>query len=71
MYLGRKLAGLSLAEIGTAFSSRKYSSVGSVILRMERKLSDDKQLRNKVNTLRSKLTKRQGKTRPLFVSGSR
>jgi REP element-mobilizing transposase RayT len=58
MYLGRKLAGLSLAEIGTAFDSRKYSSVGSVILRLERKLSDDKQLSNKVNTLRTKLAKR-------------
>jgi hypothetical protein len=58
MYLGRKLAGLSLAEIGTAFDSRKYSSVGSVILRLERKLSHDKQLSNKVTTLQTKLIKR-------------
>jgi len=57
MYLGRKLAGLSLAEIGSAFGARKYSSVGSVILRMERKLSNEKQLRKKVNNLKKKLTK--------------
>jgi REP element-mobilizing transposase RayT len=58
MYLVRKLTGLGLAEIGAAFGSQKYSSVGSVILRMERKLSCDKQLRRKVTDLRAKLTKR-------------
>lgn len=57
MYLGRKLAGLSLTELGSAFSTRKYSSVGSVILRMERRLADDKQLQKRVNSLRTKLAK--------------
>jgi REP element-mobilizing transposase RayT len=58
MYLGRRLAGLSLAEIGAAFGSRKYSSVGSVILRMEKEMAQDRQLRKTVNTLRTKLEKR-------------
>jgi chromosomal replication initiation ATPase DnaA len=57
VYLARKRCGLRLEEIGREFGLEKYSSVSSIVTRTESILSQDKQLRNRVNKISMELTK--------------
>jgi chromosomal replication initiation ATPase DnaA len=47
-YLMRKHTGASLSEIGNRFVMRSYSSVSSVIQRMEQALREDVGLRKRI-----------------------
>jgi putative transposase len=62
VYLARKRCGLRLEEIGREFGLEKYSSVSSIVTRTANQLSQDKQLRNRVEKLSFELGKSQAKT---------
>ena len=57
IYLARRHSGLSLAEIGSEFGLRKYSSVSSIVMRTEHLMSQSKQLQEKAEKVRAKLHK--------------
>ena len=61
IYLARKLSGLRLAEIGKGFGLLKYSSVGSIVLRTERIISEQKTLQKRLKSIKRKLDKSQAK----------
>lgn len=48
VYLARKLTGLSLREIGTEFGLTKYSTVSSIVVRIEALLRQNTQLRKRI-----------------------
>ncbi len=62
IYLARKHSGLKLTEIGIEFGLKKYSSVSSIVTRMEHLISQDKKLKKRAEKLRSTLIKSQAKT---------
>ena len=64
--LTRRLRGDSLKEIGHAFHMPKYSSVRSVIERMEALISTDRTLKARVNKLAA-LSKSQKQTLDSFL----
>jgi len=51
LYLCRKISDLCLVEIGNGFELDKYSSVSSIVVRIERLLSRHRQLQKRVNIL--------------------
>ena len=61
IYLARKLSGLRLAEIGQGFGLLKYSSVGSIVLRTERIISEQKALQKRLKRIKNKLNKSHAK----------
>jgi REP element-mobilizing transposase RayT len=62
IYLTRRLRGDSLKQIGEQFQVRKYSSVSSVIGRMNTAITMDRKLRGRVEGLVSELYKSQEQT---------
>jgi putative transposase len=62
VYLARKHSGLRLEEIGREFGFEKYSSVSSIVVRTEKLLAEDTNLRKRLETIRRKLEKSQAKT---------
>ena len=62
IYLARKHSGLKLSEIGFEFGLEKYSSVSSIVIRTEQMISQNKQLKKRVEKIRSTLIKSQAKT---------
>jgi len=61
VYLARKLRRDTLTQICKDFSINKYSSVSSIIGRMEKRLSEDKKLRKNIELLKDVMQKSQGK----------
>ncbi|MBM9606239.1 transposase [Desulfopila inferna] len=62
VYLAREKCGLSLETIGRQFELLKYSSVSSIVTRTEKKLLEDKPLRDRIEEISQKLSKSQAKT---------
>jgi hypothetical protein len=62
VYLARKHSGLRLSEIGVEFGLEKYSSVSSIVMRTEQLITQKKQLKKRVEKIRSILSKSQAKT---------
>lgn len=62
IYLARKHSGLRLEEIGKEFGLKKYSSVSSIVVRTEHRLSQDNWSRKQVEGVRRQLQKSQAKT---------
>ncbi len=62
IYLARKHSGLRLSEIGAEFGLEKYSSVSSIVMRTEQLILQKKQLKKRVENIRSTLSKSQAKT---------
>lgn len=61
IYLIRKHTGLCLDGIGKEFGLKKYSSVSSIVVRTENRLSKDKQLQKLVDGIKRKIKKSQAK----------
>ena len=59
IYLTRRLRGDSLKQIGAHFQLKKYSSVSSIIERMNEAIAKDKKLRNRIEKLITVLRKTQ------------
>jgi chromosomal replication initiation ATPase DnaA len=59
IYLTRRLRGDSLKTIGEQFQVEKYSSVSSVIGRLNAAMAEDRRLRKQVEKLISNLSKSQ------------
>jgi len=59
IYLTRKLRGEGLAEICQEYGLQKHSSAGSVIERVKKQLSRDKQFKRRIEKLDTMLTKSQ------------
>jgi len=53
IYLLRSLRGDNLEEIGREFNITRFSSVSSVVERMRRKISGDRQLRRRVEEIKT------------------
>ena len=53
MYVLRCLRGDNLEEIGREFNITRFSSVSSVVERMRGKISDDRQLRRRVEEIKT------------------
>jgi len=53
--LARKLSGMSLRDLGTAAGGMDYGAVSEAVRRMERRLADDKNLRNIYRQLVAKM----------------
>ncbi len=62
IYLARKLSRLKLEDIRKSFAMGSYSSVSSVVIRTEKLLGKNKQLRKKLNSIEQKAFKSQAKT---------
>lgn len=62
IYLVRKRCGLPLLEIGQAFGLEKYSSVSSIVTRVEKRLSKNKQMQKQIGRINLLLNKSQAKT---------
>jgi len=62
IYLTRRLRGESLKEIGAPFNLRKYSSVSSVIARVNAAMKSDRAMSDRVAEILSRLKKSQEKT---------
>jgi REP element-mobilizing transposase RayT len=62
IYLTRRLRGDSLRQIGEQFQLQKYSSVSSIIERMNSAMAKDRKLRTRVQKLISTLRKSQEQT---------
>ena len=62
VYLMRRLRHDSLKVIGSHFHIIKYSSVSSIIERMEKQLSEDRNLKKRVGKLSSHISKSQEQT---------
>jgi len=61
IYLARKRCGLRLEEIGREFELLTYSSVSSIVTRMEEQLSKNKELRSRIEKINLKLNKSHAK----------
>ena len=57
VYLARRRCGLRLEEIGQEFGIGKYSSVSSIVTRIEKQLVQNKQLRKRIDEMGLKLNK--------------
>jgi REP element-mobilizing transposase RayT len=62
IYLTRRLRGDSLKQIGVHFKLKKYSSVSSIIERMNEAIAKDQKLRNRIEKLITVLSKSQEQT---------
>jgi len=62
IYLTRRLRGDSLKQIGVHFKLKKYSSVSSIIERMNEAIAKDQKLRNRIEKLVTVLSKSQEQT---------
>lgn len=62
IYLARKLSGLGLNEIAKEFGLGSYTSVSSLVIRTEERLSQSKKLQKRLEEVKSKINKRQRKT---------
>lgn len=62
IYLTRRLRGDSLKQIGAHFQLKKYSSVSSIIERMNEAIVKDQKLRNRIGKLVTVLSKSQEQT---------
>ncbi|MCK4984911.1 MAG: transposase [Desulfobacterales bacterium] len=62
IYLTRRLRGDSLKQIGVHFKLKKYSSVSSIIERMNEAIAKDQKLRNRIEKLIAVLSKSQEQT---------
>lgn len=62
VYLARKRCGLRLEEIGKDFGYTKYSSVSSIVTRIENQLSQNEQLRKRIDSIGLQLKKGHAKT---------
>ena len=62
IYLARKLSGLRLAEIGKEFGQLKYSSVSSIVFRMERLIFKKRALEKRIKRIRKKIPKSHAET---------
>jgi putative transposase len=62
IYLTRRLRGDSLKQIGVHFKLKKYSSVSSIIARMNEAIAKDQKLRNRIEKLIVILSKSQEQT---------
>jgi chromosomal replication initiator protein len=58
MYLSRQLTGMSYPEIGSRFGGKDHSTVISAVRKIERKVTEDPNLRSIVSTLTSRLRQR-------------
>lgn len=61
VYLARKRSGFRLQEIGREFGITSYSSVSSIVVRTEKLLHQDKNLRKRLETIVMKLKKSHAK----------
>ncbi|MEW6139357.1 MAG: transposase [Thermodesulfobacteriota bacterium] len=55
IYLARRLSGQTLAAIGVAFGLENYSSVSSVVCRMEQRIGKDRSLRRQVEAIERRI----------------
>ncbi|MBI4965535.1 MAG: transposase [Desulfomonile tiedjei] len=62
IYLARRLTGETLAIIGKAFRLRNYSSVSSVVSRVENAMKADKRLKGRVKAIERQLSMSQEQT---------
>jgi len=62
IYLERRLKGESLAEIFREYGLKKHSSASSVVERVRKQISRDRQLSRRVEEIRQKLIKSQTET---------
>jgi len=62
IYLTRRLRGDTLMQIGDLFQLKKYSSVSSIIERMNAAMAKDQNLRNRIEKLITNLRKSQEQT---------
>ena len=59
IYLAPKRSGKTLLEIGAAFNMSQYSSVSSVVTKMQKVLTQDKRIRKRVCKIEKALRKGQ------------
>jgi len=59
IYLGRTMGGYKLIELGQQWGKLRYSSVSGIIYEVERSLSKDKQLRNRIGEIKKHILNRQ------------
>ncbi len=59
IYLGRTMGGYKLIDLGQHWRGLRYSSVSGVVYGVERNLSKDKQLRNRVEEIKNHILNRQ------------
>jgi len=62
IYLSRKYSGKKLLEIGAEFNMHSYSSVSSVVEKMEKIILENKKIKKRVVSIEKKLIKSQTKT---------
>ncbi len=62
IYLSRRVRGDALEEIGKKFGIKKYSTVASVIARLDERLSKELKLRRRIKNLEKELEMSQGQT---------
>ncbi|UCE51443.1 MAG: hypothetical protein JSV31_19565 [Desulfobacterales bacterium] len=62
IYLIRRLRGDGLKQIGEQFQVKKYSSVSSVIERMNVAMANDRKLRDRIENLVTAMSKSQEQT---------
>lgn len=61
IYIARKRVGLNLEEIGKEFNLEKYSSVSSIVVRMEKQIAENTKLRKNVDSVFNAIRLRQAK----------
>ncbi len=59
IYLGRTMGGYKLIDLGQHLGGLRYSSVSGIVYEVERSLSKDTQLRNRVDEIKNDILKRQ------------
>jgi len=59
IYLGRTMGGYKLIKLGQHWRGLRYSSVSGIVYGVERSLSKDKQLRNRVDEIKNHILNRQ------------
>ena len=59
IYLGRTMGGYKLIDLGQHLGGLRYSSVSGIVYGVERSLSKDKQLRNRVDEIKNHILNRQ------------
>ncbi len=59
IYLGRTMGGYKLIKLGQHLGGLRYSSVSGIVYGVERSLSKDKQLRNRVDEIKNHILNRQ------------
>ncbi len=59
VYLNRKVRGEPLMQIGEAFNLKRYSSVSSILERVNRRMNNDKSFRKRIEKIEEKVYKGQ------------